>query len=186
MNRANFLIGACAFAAMLAAGPVFAADDAFDEEAIVKETKAFFGGTTEGLAKVVRKVFEEQGQPNAYILGEEVSGAIGVGLRYGKGQVFRKNREKQPVFWQGPSIGFDLGGNASKVFVLIYNLKNMDHLYQRIPGVEGTYYIVAGAAVNYQKTGDLILAPIRTGVGLRGGVNIGYLHYGRKHSWLPF
>ena len=182
----KYLIMAWAMAAIVGAAPANAAEDTFDEEAMIKETKAFFGGTTEGLAKVVRKVFQDKGQPNAYIVGEEVSGAIGVGLRYGKGQLFRKNHAKQQIFWQGPSIGFDLGGNASKVFVLIYNLRKLEDIYQRIPGAEGTYYIVAGAAVNYQQTGDLVLAPIRTGVGLRGGVNIGYLHYARKHSWLPF
>jgi len=186
MNTLKYLIFAVMAVSFVGAAPVHAAGDTYDEQAIIKQTREFFGGVTEGLAKVVRKVFKEQGAPNAYILGEEVSGAIGVGLRYGKGELFRKKHAGQKIFWQGPSVGFDLGGNASKVFVLIYNLKNVEDIYQRIPGAEGTYYFVAGAAVNYQQTGDLVLAPIRTGVGLRGGVNIGYLHYGRKHSWLPF
>ena len=90
------------------------------------------------------------------------------------------------MYWQGPSIGWDLGGNASKVFTLIYNLNSEDALFQRYPGVEGSLYIVAGVGLNYQQSGDVIMAPIRTGVGLRAGASIGYLHYNREHSWLPF
>jgi len=161
-------------------------DDTYDEKTILETTKGFFGDTTKGLAKVVQKVFEDQGRPNGYIAGEEFSGAIGVGLRYGEGTLHRKSGETRKVFWQGPSIGFDLGGNASKVFTLVYHLENSDDIFTRIPGVEGTYYLVAGVGVNYQQSGNLILAPIRTGVGLRGGLNIGYLHYNRKHSWIPF
>lgn len=161
-------------------------DDTYDQKTILEATEGFFGETTKGLAKVIQKVFEDQGQPNGYIAGEEFSGAIGIGLRYGKGTLHRKNGETLPVFWQGPTIGFDIGGNASKVFTLIYHMKKSTEIYQRIPGVEGTYYFIAGVGVNYQQSGNLILAPIRTGVGLRGGVNIGYLHYSKEHSWLPF
>lgn len=160
--------------------------DTYDQKTILQKTTGLFGSTTKGLAEVVQKVFEDHGQPNAYIVGEELSGAIGVGLRYGKGTLNRKVGGSSPIFWQGPSVGFDFGGNASKVFVMVYNLKNTDDIYQRIPGVEGTYYLVAGVGVNYQQSDELVLAPIRTGVGLRGGVNIGYLHYGREHSWFPF
>jgi hypothetical protein len=170
----------------LATASAQAADDAYNQDEILAAAKGFFGETTEGLAKVVEKAFKEQGRPNAYIVGEEFSGAIGVGLRYGKGQLHRKAGDGGQVFWQGPSIGFDLGGNASKVFTLIYNLGSTSALFQRYPGVEGTLYIVAGFAVNYQKSGEVVLAPIRTGVGLRAGANIGYLHYGREHSWIPF
>jgi hypothetical protein len=90
------------------------------------------------------------------------------------------------VYWQGPSIGFDFGGNASKVFTLIYNLDNTEALFQRYPGVDGSFYVVAGLGVNYQQAGDVILAPIRTGVGLRAGASVGYLHYSKEHSWIPF
>ncbi len=158
----------------------------YDEESILDATKGFFGSTTKGLAELIQKIFKDQGQPNAYIAGEEVSGAIGIGLRYGEGTLHRKNGAKFKIYWQGPSVGFDLGGNASKVFTLIYHLKNNDEIFQRIPGAEGTYYLIGGVGVSYQQSGDLILAPIRTGVGLRGGINIGYLHYNRKHSWIPF
>lgn len=161
-------------------------DETYDQETIVEAATGFFGETTAGLAKVVEKVFAEQGRPNAYIAGEEVSGAIGLGLRYGKGALNRKTGKTRQVYWQGPSIGFDFGGNAAKVFVLVYRLKNTDDLFRRFPAVEGSYYFVAGVGVNYQQSGEVILAPIRTGVGLRAGVNIGYMHYTRKHSWIPF
>ncbi len=99
---------------------------------------------------------------------------------------FGATTKGRKVFWQGPSIGFDFGGNASTVFTLIYHLKRAEALFQRYPGVDGSFYFIAGIGVNYQQAGDVILAPIRTGVGLRAGASIGYLHYSRKHSWLPF
>lgn len=172
--------------ATLSFAPVASADDTYTMEEITAKAEGFFGDTTEGLAKAIEKVFNDHGQPNAFILGEEVSGAIGVGLRYGNGMLNRKTAGARKVYWQGPSIGWDLGGNASKVFTLVYNLKSDGALFQRYPGVEGSFYFVAGVGLNYQQSGDVILAPIRTGVGLRAGANIGYLHYNREHSWLPF
>lgn len=170
--------------------PGAAADEStaktYSKEEVLQATKTLFGDTTKGLAEVIEKVFSDLGQPNAYIAGEEFSGAIGVGLRYGEGTLMSAGGGSTKVYWQGPSIGFDLGGNASKVFVLVYNLKSPDGIFRRIPGVEGTYYFIAGVGVNYQSDGDITLAPIRTGVGLRSGVNIGYLHYNREFSWLPF
>ena len=166
--------------------PTAAEDDTFDKDEMVNAAQEFFGQTTKGVAEVIQKVFEDYGRPNGYIKGEEISGAFGVGLRYGNGKLHRKTRGPMQLYWQGPSIGFDFGGNASKVFTLVYHLKDNEEIFQRIPGAEGTIYVVAGVGVNYQQSGDLILAPIRTGVGLRGGINIGYLHYAKKHSWIPF
>jgi hypothetical protein len=178
----------CAFLVIATLGfaPGASADDTYTMEEITAKAEGFFGDTTEGLAKAIEKVFNDHGQPNAFIIGEEVSGAIGVGLRYGNGMLNRKASGERKVYWQGPSIGWDLGGNASKVFTLIYNLGSEAELFQRYPGVEGTLYVVAGVGLNYQQSGDVILAPIRTGVGLRAGASIGYLHYNREHSWLPF
>lgn len=161
-------------------------DDTFNQEEILAKATGFFGATTKGLAEAIQKVFEEQGKPNAVILGEEASGAVGVGLRYGKGELESKSGLKRKIFWQGPSIGFDFGGNASKVFTLVYNLDKPETLYQRIPGVDGSFYVVAGLGINYMKAGKLVLAPIRTGVGLRAGANVGYLQFSDKHSWNPF
>ena len=158
----------------------------YTREEILNAGKTFFGGTTEGLAKAVERAFSELGEPVAYIEGEEGSGAFIAGLRYGQGYLVYKGGGRGPVFWQGPSIGFDFGGNASKVFTLVYNLKRTDDLMQRFPGVEGSLYIVAGVGLNYQRSGDIVLAPIRTGVGLRAGANIGYVHYTREPSYVPF
>lgn len=161
-------------------------NDTYSQDEILAKAKGFFGATTEGLAKAIEKVFADQGRPNAYITGDEASGAIGVGLRYGKGTLHTKSGVVRKVYWQGPSIGFDFGGNASKSFTLIYNLKDVEKLYQRFPGVDGSFYFVAGVSVNYQRADGITLAPIRTGVGLRAGANIGYLHYSKKSSWVPF
>lgn len=160
--------------------------DTYSAEEIVSKGRDFFGATTEGLAKAIEKVFAEQGQPNAYILGEEGSGAIIVGLRYGKGTLNYKGGGGLPLFWQGPSAGWDFGGNASKVFTLVYNLRTTDQMLQRFPGVDGSLYVVGGIGVNYQRSGEITLAPIRTGVGLRAGASIGYLHYTLKRSLIPF
>jgi len=160
--------------------------DTFDKVTILEASKNFFGGATEGLAKVVEKVFAELGEPNAYIAGEEGSGAFIVGARYGGGFLYRRYQDPMRVYWRGPSVGFDGGGNASKVFVLIYNLGLSTDIYRLYPGIEGSYYFVAGVGVNYQRQGQVTLAPIRTGVGLRAGVNIGYLRYSRERNWIPF
>ena len=185
----KYFIGA-AITAALAIAPARAADDGqndtFTEAEIVQEASEFFAEGTEAIALAVQRVFADYGMPNAYIAGEEGAGAIGVGLRYGEGTLRRPNGDTLQVYWQGPSIGFDLGANASKVFTLIYNLPNNEALFQRFPGVEGSYYVVAGIGVNYQQSGDIILAPMRTGVGLRAGANIGYLSYTRERRILPF
>lgn len=177
---------ACVLAASIGAATPAHADDTYSQDEIMAKAKGFFGATTKGLAEAIQKVFAEKGKPNAVILGEEASGAIGVGLRYGEGMLERKAGGGQQVYWQGPSIGFDFGGNASKVFTLIYNLDDTEALFQRYPGVDGSFYVVAGVGMNYQQSGKVILAPIRTGVGLRAGASIGYLHYSKEHSWIPF
>ncbi len=167
--------------------PALAADtaDTFDEDSVLKAATNFFGSTAEGLAKVIEKVFKEQGRPNGYLRGDEASAALTVGLRYGEGQLTLKSGESGKVFWAGPSIGFDAGANASKVFTLVYNLKRVDDIYQRFPGVDGSVYWIGGAGVNYQRQGGITLAPIRLGVGLRAGASIGYLHYRREKSLNP-
>jgi hypothetical protein len=145
----------------------------------------FFGQTTEGLAKVVEKAFKEQGRPNGYIRGEEVAGALTVGLRYGDGELMMKRGGTAKVYWAGPSIGFDAGANASKVFTLVYKLPNIDAIYRRYPGVDGSLYFVGGAGINYQRLDGVTLAPIRLGVGVRTGASVGYVHYRREKSLNP-
>lgn len=159
---------------------------AYEENEIVNAVADFFGVTTEAAAEAVARIFSDQGKPNAYIRGEEGAGAFIGGLRYGKGNLIRKGYSPVRVYWQGPSLGFDFGGNASKTFVLVYNLENEDQIFHRFPGPEAAGYFIAGIGVNYQQRDNIILAPMRTGVGLRGGINLGYLSYTRERHWLPF
>ena len=162
-------------------------DETYTADEVIKKGADFFGVTTEVMARAVEKVFSKYGRPNAYIAGNEGSGAIVVGLRYGEGDLYMKqNGAPTKVFWQGPSVGFDYGANASKVFTLIYNLPSPEAIYERFPGVEGSAYFVAGVGVNYQQNGRVILAPMRTGVGVRAGVNAGYLSYSKERNWIPF
>jgi hypothetical protein len=161
-------------------------DQTYSQNEIVQAASDFFGTTTAAVAKAVERIFAEQGLPDAYIKGDEGSGAFVVGLRYGSGWLIRKGRPPMKVYWQGPSIGFDVGANASKCFTLVYNLRRADRLFQKFPGVEGSYYFIAGIGVNYQRASGITLAPMRTGVGLRAGVNAGYLTYTREQSLNPF
>lgn len=158
----------------------------YEQQTVLKEAAEFFGAGAEGLGKIIEKVFSEQGRPNGYIKGKEVSGALVVGARYGDGTLVTKTGAPTKVHWTGPSIGFDVGGNASKVFVLVYNLPNATALYRRFPAVDGSFYWVGGVSANYHQANDIILVPIRLGVGLRTGLNVGYMHYRPKKSWNPF
>ena len=161
--------------------------DAYSREEIVEAASDFFGVTAEAAASALERVFSDLGRPVGYIAGEEVSAAAGVGLRYGEGYLTLKgDPDTTKVYWTGPSIGFDAGGNASRVFTLVYDLRDVDRLYQRFPGVEGSAYFVAGLGVTYQRADDITLAPIRSGVGLRAGANVGYLAYSRRRNWIPF
>lgn len=160
--------------------------DTYSSEELIKDANNFFGGASEGMAKAIEKAFGDYGRPNAYIIGEEGSGAAVVGLRYGKGMLHYKGGDSLPVYWQGPSIGWDFGGNASKVFTLVYNLRSTYDLFQRYPAVDGSLYVVAGIGMNYQRSGDVTLAPIRSGVGLRAGASLGYVNYTRQGTVIPF
>jgi hypothetical protein len=153
---------------------------------LVNSVSDFFGVGAEAAGAIITKVFKDNGQPTGYIAGEEGSVAITVGLRYGKGLLYMKNRRPVTVYWQGPSIGWDLGGNAARVFTLCYGIREPDEIYQRFPGVEGSAYFVGGLGVNYQRADAITLAPIRAGVGLRLGANVGYLAYTRARHILPF
>lgn len=191
MIRRFMLAGAIAMVAVFAAAPAAepsteTSDDAtYTEHEITEATANFFGTTTEVAAKAVQRVFKDLGQPDAYIKGDEGSGAFVVGARYGSGWLIRKNHDPKKVYWKGPSIGFDIGGNASKCFTLVYNLKSERRLYQRFPGVEGSIYYVAGIGILYMRSGGVTLAPMRTGVGLRAGVNAQYEVFSDKRDWFP-
>lgn len=160
--------------------------DTYSQDEMVDAVSDFFGVTAEAAASVLERVFSDLGRPVGYVAGEEVAGAVGVGLRYGEGYLTMKSGAQEKVYWRGPSVGWDAGGNASRVFVLVYNLDDADRLFQRFPGVEGSAYFIAGLGVNYQRADEITLSPIRSGVGLRAGANIGYLAYSRERRWLPF
>lgn len=159
--------------------------DGFDEKTVLDEAEEFFGEGAEGLADVVKKAFKDYGRPNAYIKGEEVSGAVGVGVFYGEGDITMATGESRKVYWQGPTIGFDLGAEAAKTFVLIYDLADIDSLFKRYPGVSGSLYFVAGVGMNYARRDGTVVAPIRFGVGWRQGANIGYIHFTPEKKMLP-
>ena len=157
----------------------------YDKDTVLDDAAGFFGDGAEGLGQVVEKIFKELGRPNAIIKGEEASAAFTVGARYGSGQL-RTKKGGRTVHWTGPSIGFDVGANAAKVYVLVYNLPNIDALFQRFPALDGSLYVIGGVSANYHQSGKVVLTPIRFGAGLRMGVNVGYMKYTREKTWNPF
>ena len=158
----------------------------YTTEEIVAAGHQFFGKASRGIGEAVEYVFQSQGEPTAYIVGEEGSGAIIGGLRYGEGTIYYKDGITQKIYWQGPSVGFDFGGNGSRTMVLVYNSDSPRQLYNRFVGVEGSAYFIGGLGVNLQKSHNITLAPIRTGVGARLGANVGYLKYSKNPTWNPF
>jgi hypothetical protein len=146
----------------------------------------FFGTVSRGLASVIEKAVGQWGQPNGYILGQEAGGAFVAGLRYGEGTLYTRNAGDRRVFWQGPSIGFDWGGEGARTMILVYQLPSTDAMYQRFAGIDGSAYFVGGFGMTALGAGNIVLVPIRSGVGLRLGANIGYLHFTRAPTWNPF
>jgi hypothetical protein len=158
----------------------------FSSSEILSAGHSFFGSISKGLASVVEFAFQKQGRPNGYILGQDAGGAFVAGLRYGEGMLYTKDAGSHQVYWQGPSIGYDAGAEGSKVMVLVYGLSDPEEVYQRFGGVDGSAYVVGGVGLTFLKNGEIVVAPIRSGVGLRLGANIGYLKYTRKPTWNPF
>ncbi len=161
--------------------------ETFSSQEIVDTGHKFFGRTTRGIAEAVEYVFQSKGEPTAYIVGEEGAGAFIGGLRYGEGTIYYKNGSKDRIYWQGPSIGFDFGGNGSRSLVLVYNSSSpSDLMDNRFIAVEGSAYLVGGLGVSFQQHANVILAPIRTGMGARFGANMGYSKYSGAPDWNPF
>jgi hypothetical protein len=161
-------------------------EDTFSSDEILNTGHRFFGQVSTGLARVIEYTFSKSGRPNGYILGEEAGGAFIAGLRYGEGMLHTKDAGKHKVFWQGPSIGYDFGAEGSKTMVLVYNLRSADEMFGRFGGVDGSAYFIGGVGITYQKRDHVILAPIRSGIGLRLGANVGYLKFTRRPTWNPF
>jgi hypothetical protein len=159
---------------------------AYSSNEIMDTGHRFFGSISEGLAKVVQHAFSRNGYPTGYVLGEEAGGALVAGLRYGEGTLYTKNYPPLKVYWQGPSLGYDFGGNGAKVMTLIYNLQYTPQIFERFVGIDGSAYLVGGVGMTFLQRGDVVLAPIRAGVGLRLGANVGYLKYTPSATWNPF
>ncbi|MEL6744676.1 MAG: DUF1134 domain-containing protein [Pseudomonadota bacterium] len=162
------------------------AQNTYSQNEVVEAGHRFFGSTASGLATLIERAVSRHGLPNGYLLGEEGSGALVGGLRYGEGTLFTKNAGDHKVFWQGPSIGWDFGGDGNRTMMLVYNLTGTEKIYRRFVGVSGSAYLVGGLGMTVMKHGDTVLVPVRTGVGARLGVNIGYLKMRPYATWNPF
>ena len=171
---------------MLAAGPVRAENAQYTAQEIVDAGHGFFGSTTGGLAKVLEKAFQSYGLPNGYILGQEGAGAFIAGATFGEGDLYTKNAGQHSLFWQGPSLGIDYGGEGSRVMMLVYELPDVKAIYSRFGGVSGQAYVVAGFGMTVLKGKQVLIVPIRTGVGARLGLNVCYLKMTRHATWNPF
>lgn len=171
-----------------AAGPAAdhpAAHDTYSDDEVAKAASDFFSTGAKELSDVLAKVLKEKGRPVAIIRGEEAGGAIGVGVRYGRGELVYKGVPASKVYWQGPSIGFDVGANAVKTFILVYDLPNTAALFTRFPGVEGSLYFLGGFGVNYVQRAGIALAPVRFGVGWRQGIALSYMNFSREKRYNP-
>ncbi|MDE8653139.1 DUF1134 domain-containing protein [Novosphingobium album (ex Liu et al. 2023)] len=163
-----------------------ASQQTYRKDDLIGAAEGVFGKGAEGLAGVIEDLLRKQGEPNGYIIGREGSGAIAFGLRYGSGTLHHKVEGTRPVYWTGPSLGFDVGLNAGNAFVLVYNLYDTEDLYHRYAAGEGQAYLVGGFNVSYLRRGDVVLIPVRMGAGVRLGANIGYMKFSHDQKWLPF
>jgi hypothetical protein len=158
----------------------------FSSNELVDAGHRFFGGVSRGLAMIVEKAVSQWGQPNGYILGEEASGAFVGGLRYGDGTLYTKNAGDLRVFWQGPSIGFDAGADGARTMMLVYNLPRTEAIFERFGGINGSAYFIGGFGMTALVANNITVVPIRSGVGLRLGANLGYLKFTTQPTWNPF
>ncbi len=161
-------------------------EDNYQQTEIVNAGHQFFGGVSGEFASVLENAFKNYGEPNGYILGEEGSGAIIAGARFGEGQLFTRNAGVHKIFWQGPSVGWDFGGDGARVMMLIYNLPSVDSIYKRYIGINGSAYLVGGFGMTVLGNEDVYVIPVRAGVGARLGLNIGYLKFTPEPTWNPF
>lgn len=159
---------------------------AYNSNELVESGHQFFGSASRGLALALQEAVRRWGEPNGYILGQEASGAFFGGLRYGEGKLFTRNAGERPIFWQGPSLGFDVGGEGARTMMLVYNMPFTDAIYKRFAGIDGSAYFIGGFGVTAVAADEMIVVPIRAGVGARLGVNIGYLKFTPEPTWNPF
>ena len=166
-------------------GTLPANESRFSSGEVVNAGHRFFGSVSRGLAQVVERAVSQWGLPNGYVLGEEAGGAFVAGLRYGEGTLYTKNAGDLRVYWQGPSIGFDAGGEGARTMMLVYNLPNTQAIYERFGGIDGSAYFIGGFGMTALTARNIVLVPIRSGVGLRLGANVGYLKFTSSPTWNP-
>jgi hypothetical protein len=162
------------------------ATNQFAPDEIIDAGHHFFGSISHGLASVIEKAVSQWGLPNGYILGEEAGGAFIGGLRYGDGRLYTKNAGDMRVYWQGPTLGFDAGADGARTMMLVYNLPRTEAIFERFGGVDGSAYLVGGFGMTALTVNDIVVVPIRSGVGLRLGANLGYLKFTPGPTWNPF
>jgi len=183
---ASLLLVAAMAAPQLALAQQGSLSDTYSGEELVERGGAFFGSVSQGLASLVEKAVGQYGLPNGYILGEEAGGALFAGAKYGQGTLYTRNLGEYPVYWQGPSVGIDFGGDGSKVMMLVYSLPDINTIYERYPGVNGSAYVIGGFGMTVMKRNNVIVVPIRSGLGARLGINVGYLKFTQEPTWNPF
>lgn len=162
------------------------AEAGYSMNEVVTTGHQFFGTTSGSLAQLIERAFQNYGLPNGYILGEEAGGAFIGGLRFGEGTLFTKNAGQHRIFWQGPSVGFDAGADGARTMMLVYNIPSIEALYGRYGGVAGNAYLVGGLGMTVLKRGNIVLVPVKTGLGARLGLNLGYLKLTPMPTWNPF
>jgi len=167
-------------------GTLSADESRFNSTEIINAGHNFFGTVSRGLAQIVERAVSTWGLPNGYVLGEEAGGAFVAGLRYGEGMLYTKNAGDLKVYWQGPSIGWDVGGEGARTMMLIYSLPATEAIYQRFVGIDGSAYFVGGLGMTALTASNMIVVPIRSGVGFRLGANVGYLKFTPTSTWNPF
>jgi len=172
--------------AAFAQGPAQANTATYSSNELLDAGHRLFGNVSRDFALLIEKAAAQWGEPNGYILGQEASGAITLGLRYGEGMLFTRNAGSRKIFWQGPSIGFDMGGDGARTMMLVYNLYSVDDVYKRFAGISGSAYLVGGFGMTALTAGRSVVVPIRAGVGVRLGANIGYLKFTPDATWNPF
>ena len=188
-RQASLLVAVMAAVGLLAAGSSAQAQQqpqSYTTNELVSKGHSFFGGLSRGLALSIEKAVSQWGQPNGYILGQEGSGAFVGGLRYGEGVLYTRNAGDLKIYWQGPSVGWDFGGDGARTMVLVYNLRSIEDIFRRFGGISGSAYVVAGFGMTALGADGIVVVPIRSGVGVRLGANLGYLKFTSKPTWNPF
>jgi hypothetical protein len=187
LSRLTILVAAVLLA-LSVAGPARAQQggSAYSANELVETGNAFFGQVSGGLATVIEKAVQSYGQPNGYILGQEGGGAVFGGLRYGEGMLYTRNAGQYRIYWQGPTLGLDIGAEGARTMMLVYDLPSTDAIYTRFGGVDGSAYVVGGFGITALKAGQVTVVPVRSGVGARLGINVGYLKFTPEATWNPF